>query len=59
MGHSRCALDYEAEISLRSSCPAQFIKKEEVEVVGRGQIGRWGCRVGGRGISLRETELQL
>lgn len=25
-GQSRCALDYEAEISLQSSCPAQFIK---------------------------------
>ena len=25
-GQSRCALDYEAEISLQSSCPAQFMK---------------------------------
>lgn len=34
-GQSRCALDYEAEISLQSSCPAQFIK-------GGGGGGVWG-----------------
>lgn len=36
-GQSRCALDYEAEISLQSSCPAQFIKG------GGGGGGGWVC----------------
>lgn len=48
VGQSRCALDYEAEISLQSSCPAQFIK-------GGGGGGVQG-RLGGL---VRETELQL
>lgn len=46
VGQSRCALDYEAEISLRSSCLAQFIK-------GGGGGGVWADG----GISLRETKL--
>lgn len=42
-GQSRCALDYEAEISLQSSCPAQFIKGGGGGGVrGRGRGRGWG-----------------